>query len=175
MSHKKEDLLNTAEKLFYRHGFHAIGLKAIVQEAGVALMTLYNHFASKEELILEILTRREQAYFALLEQACTSETGSIEKRLAAGHLLWLKNSASNGCMFLRAKEEFGSDPNQSIVNKVYAHKENMLLFFQSKGLSSGEALQLSLLFEGSTSLAETIHFEDVEKAMLAMVNLVKVS
>lgn len=175
MSHKKEDLLNTAEKLFYRHGFHAIGLKAIVQEAGVALMTLYNHFASKEELILEILTRREQAYFALLEQTGASESGSIEKRLAAGHLLWLKNSASNGCMFLRAKEEFGSGPNQLIVDKVHSHKENLRLFFQSNGLSYEDALQLSLLFEGATSLAETTDFKEVEKAFMAMVQHFKVS
>ena len=40
MSTKKEDLLVAAEQLFYQHGFHAIGLKAIVQEADVALMTL---------------------------------------------------------------------------------------------------------------------------------------
>ncbi|WP_142829637.1 TetR/AcrR family transcriptional regulator [Planococcus soli] len=169
MSSKKEDLLVTAERLFYSHGFHAIGLKAIVQEAGVALMTLYNHFNSKEELILEILNRREQAYFDLLEQAKQNETGSIENRLAAGHLIWLKNSSSNGCMFLRAKEEFGNAPDQLIVQKVYSHKEKMLQFFQSNGLSPSVALQLSLLFEGATSLSETMDIEKIEYSLIPLV------
>lgn len=169
MSSKKEDLLVAAERLFYSHGFHAIGLKAIVQEAGIALMTLYNHFDSKEELILEILNRREQAYFDLLEQAKKSEKGSIEKRLAAGHLLWLKNNASNGCMFLRAKEEFGNAPDQLIVQRVYAHKESMIQFFRSNGLSSSAALQLSLLFEGATSLSETMNISKIEDSLMPLV------
>lgn len=174
MSSKKEALLITAERLFYSHGFHAIGLKAIVQEAGVALMTLYNHFDSKEELILEILDRREQTYLVFLEQAKNNEKGSIQKRLAVGHLQWLKNSASNGCMFLRAKEEFSNAPDQLIVQKVYSHKEKMLQFFQSCGLSPLTALQLSLLFEGATSLSETTEIEKIEDSFIPLVQDLKV-
>lgn len=175
MSSKKEDLLVAAEKLFYRHGFHAIGLKAIVQEAGIALMTLYNHFDSKEALILEILNRREQTYFDLLEQTVKTGSGSIEQELAAAHLTWLKNHASNGCMFLRAKEEFGSEESSIIVQTVKNHKENMLRFFQVHGLSYAEALRLSLLFEGSTALAETTSIQEVEDTLTALVNHLKVS
>ncbi len=29
-SQKKEDIINTAEKLFYQHSFHAIGVKNIL-------------------------------------------------------------------------------------------------------------------------------------------------
>ncbi|RNF38847.1 TetR/AcrR family transcriptional regulator [Planococcus salinus] len=169
MSTKKEDLLIAAERLFYRHGFHAIGLKAIVQEAGVALMTLYNHFNSKDELILSILTRREQAYFAYLEQATQESTGSVALRLASGHLRWLKDNSSNGCLFLRAKEEFTSEPDHPIVQKVTVHKENQKKFFQANGLTPTQAVQLSLLFEGSTSLAETTAMDDVENALVSMV------
>ncbi|WP_394119887.1 TetR/AcrR family transcriptional regulator [Planococcus donghaensis] len=169
MSTKKEDLLVAAEQLFYSHGFHAIGLKSIVQEADVALMTLYNHFGSKEELILEILNRRELAYFTYLETAQKEETGPLTKRLAVGHLLWLKKHAPNGCMFLRAKEEFGNSPDQLIVQKVYAHKEQLIHFFMASGLSHTKAIQLSLLFEGATSLAETIDSEEIERATMAMV------
>lgn len=174
MSSKKEDLLVAAERLFYSHGFHAIGLKAIVQEAGVALMTLYNHFSSKEELILEILNRREQGYFDLLEHAKRNENGSIENRLTAGHLMWLKKNSPNGCMFLRAKEEFGSAPDQLIVQKVYAHKEKLLQFFQSSGLSPLSALQLSLLFEGATSLSETTEVNKIKDSLIPLVQHLEV-
>ena len=31
MSKKKQDLLEVAERLFYQHGFHGVGLKQIIQ------------------------------------------------------------------------------------------------------------------------------------------------
>ena len=173
MSRKKEDLLIAAERLFYTHGFHAIGLKTIVQEAGVALMTLYNHFDSKEELILEILNRREKIYYTFLEMACNNEAGSIEKKLALGHLLWMKQNPSNGCMFLRAKEEFENDTGSLIVQKVQSHKENLLHFFESTGLSRSNSIQLSLLLEGSTSLAEIMNLTEIESALMSMVDYIK--
>lgn len=173
MSRKREDLLVHAEKLFYEHGFHAIGLKAIVQEAGVALMTLYNHFDSKEDLILEILNRREKMYFSMLKDAVRKEEGSIEHKLASGHMQWLKTSASNGCMFLRAKEEFSSTPDHPLVKSVYTHKEKMIQFFESNEMSRSDAVQLALLLEGSTSLAETLNVQEIEKTLYAMVENIK--
>lgn len=175
MSSKREDLLVTAERLFYTHGFHAIGLKAIVQEAGVALMTLYNHFASKEELILEILNRREQAYFDVLQKVIAEETGTVQEKLASAHLAWLKDTASNGCMFLRAKEEFSSDSDHPIVTSVNSHKENTIRFIQAYGLDRSEALKLSLLFEGTTSLAETTDIKEVEDVLKSFVDCIEVS
>ena len=169
MSTKKEDLLVAAEQLFYQHGFHAIGLKAIVQEAGVALMTLYNHFPSKDVLILEILTRRAQVYMEYLEQANQQTTGSAAERLASGHLLWLQHNASNGCMFLRAKEEFASEPDHPIVQFVMEHKESSKQMFLSNGLTPTEAIRLSLLFEGAVSLAEISPMNEVEDALMGMV------
>ncbi len=67
MSEKRKQLLTTAEHLFYENGFHHVGLKRIVSDSGVALMTLYNHFPSKEDLILEVLKSRETRYLSLLE------------------------------------------------------------------------------------------------------------
>lgn len=173
MSRKREDLLVHAEKLFYEHGFHAIGLKAIVQDAGVALMTLYNHFDSKEDLILEILNRREKMYFSMLKDAIRKEEGSIEQKLASGHIQWLKTSASNGCMFLRAKEEFSSTPDHPLVKSVYSHKEKMIQFFESNHMSRSAAVQLALILEGSTSLAETLNVQEIEKTLYAMVENIK--
>lgn len=72
-STKKEAILNAAEKLFYRHGFHATGVKSILTQAGVAPMTMYYHFQSKEDVIKEILVRREKLYFQLLEAKINKE------------------------------------------------------------------------------------------------------
>src|SRR5260370_5451467 len=55
---KRDQLLETAWQLFYRDGYHATGIDRILTKAGVAKMTLYKHFRSKEELILAVLEKR---------------------------------------------------------------------------------------------------------------------
>ena len=55
----RERLLAVAGDLFYRHGIRAVGVEAIAEAAGTNKMTLYRHFASKDELVAEYL--RESA------------------------------------------------------------------------------------------------------------------
>lgn len=157
LSKKRETLLTVAEKLFYEHGFHAIGLKQIITEADIAIMTLYNHFASKDELIVEVLKRREQQYMDYLHRFLTDDREDILLNLAKGHAQRLMDIQSRGCMFLRAKEEFAGDPTHPVVQTVNRHKENVMKFIEQldSSLTSQQILQFSLLLEGSTALAET--------------------
>jgi AcrR family transcriptional regulator len=55
----RERVLATAYELFSRHGTRAVGVDRIIEESGVAKMTLYRNFASTDELILAFLERRE--------------------------------------------------------------------------------------------------------------------
>ena len=61
-SDRREHLLDTALSLFGTEGFHATGIDKILASAGVAKMTLYNHFRSKDELILAALRRRDERF-----------------------------------------------------------------------------------------------------------------
>ena len=58
----RERILNTAYELFSRNGIRAIGISRIIEESGVAKMSLYNNFASKEELVLAFLELREERW-----------------------------------------------------------------------------------------------------------------
>src|SRR5215813_15576021 len=51
----RERILAVASDLFYRHGIRAIGVEAIAEAAETNKMTLYRHFASKDELVAEYL------------------------------------------------------------------------------------------------------------------------
>src|SRR5579883_3366226 len=51
----RERIVTTAEDLFHRHGIRAVGVEAIAEAAGTNKMTLYRHFASKDELVAEYL------------------------------------------------------------------------------------------------------------------------
>jgi hypothetical protein len=55
--------------LFLRHGFRAVGVDTIVAEAGVAKMTLYAHFPSKDDLIVAHLDRANEQFWEWLEGA----------------------------------------------------------------------------------------------------------
>src|SRR5438552_11387299 len=58
----RERILDAAYDLFSRHGVRAVGIDAIVERSGVARMTLYRHFASKDALVLAFLERREERW-----------------------------------------------------------------------------------------------------------------
>jgi AcrR family transcriptional regulator len=61
-SSARDRILETAYELFARHGIQAVGVDEIIQRAGVAKATFYNHFASKNDLVIEFLSLREQRW-----------------------------------------------------------------------------------------------------------------
>lgn len=58
----RDRLIETAYQLFARHGIQAVGVDEIIRRADVAKATFYNHFASKDDLVLEFLNLREQRW-----------------------------------------------------------------------------------------------------------------
>jgi AcrR family transcriptional regulator len=54
----KEKILNAAEHLFARDGFHNASLRIITEEAGVNLAAVNYHFNSKESLLHAVIERR---------------------------------------------------------------------------------------------------------------------
>src|SRR5579863_1082005 len=53
----REAIVDAAERLFLQHGFGAVSMDDLAEAAGVARRTLYNQFASKEEIFREMLLR----------------------------------------------------------------------------------------------------------------------
>ncbi|MGB1295227.1 MAG: TetR/AcrR family transcriptional regulator [Flavobacteriales bacterium] len=51
---KREKIFSTALDLFVEHGFHGTPTSKIAKEAGVANGTLFHHFKTKEDLIIEL-------------------------------------------------------------------------------------------------------------------------
>lgn len=104
---KRELLLDTAERLFYSDGFHATGIDRIVSEAGIARMTLYNHFDSKEALVEAVLARRYERFLADLRSAVdAAAAGEAVAALTDCHCHWLETASSRGCIVIRAIAEF---------------------------------------------------------------------
>src|SRR3954471_15662598 len=68
-SEARQRILETADRLFYQAGVRAVGIDRIIAEAGVAKMSLYKHFPSKDDLILAVLKHREQSVLEFFRSA----------------------------------------------------------------------------------------------------------
>lgn len=153
---KREAVLDTAEKLFYEEGFHATGIDRVVTEAGVARMTLYNHFPSKEILIESVLVRRYGRYLADLHDAIAARgQGSALEALAERHYEWLCSHSRNGCIVLKAIGEF-EQHQPAIAEHGRALKGELLALLIEAAATDGHddatAEQVLLLLEGANAL-----------------------
>jgi AcrR family transcriptional regulator len=53
----RERIVVAAQDMFHRHGIRGVGVDAIAEAAGTNKMTLYRHFGSKDDLVIECLSR----------------------------------------------------------------------------------------------------------------------
>jgi AcrR family transcriptional regulator len=107
----RERILDTAYELFSRHGIRAVGVDAIIQQSGVARMTLYRHFASKDALVLAFLERREQRWTLAWVEAEARRRGSApeDQLLAIFELFdeWFHRDDFEACSFINVLLEMG--------------------------------------------------------------------
>ncbi|WP_080848732.1 TetR/AcrR family transcriptional regulator [Cytobacillus gottheilii] len=172
-SSKKENLLDVAERLFYKHGFRGVGLKQIINEANVATMTLYNHFPSKDKLVEAVLKQREERYWSYLDMFIEKDTDSPFILAVEAHCHWLKEESHKGDMFLRAIEDYAGTDNE-IENIARGHKAKLLKYFQELAQRKGKendldlANQITLLLEGATSMTTIIGAEQATEYTIAI-------
>ena len=53
----RDAIVGAAERLFLKRGFGGVSMDELAEDAGVARRTLYNQFASKEDILREMLLR----------------------------------------------------------------------------------------------------------------------
>ncbi len=152
----RDRLLETAGALFYRHGFQAVGIDRILAESGVAKMTLYRHFASKDELIAGYLERADHEFWAWAETAMASALTPEARLLALFDALASHATGSEclGCPFQGAALAFPDLDHPAhrwaLRNKI-ALRDRLAELARQAGLrgTSSLAAQLLLLMDGS--------------------------
>lgn len=80
----RDRLLAAAARLFYAQGITATGIDAITAEAGVAKMSLYNNFSSKDELVRAYIDARHQDWLDLYEARARTAQPGRERVMAVG-------------------------------------------------------------------------------------------
>ena len=154
----KERLIQVGSNLFYRDGFHAVGLDNIIEAAGVTKTTFYNHFESKESLILEILEHHDRWWrddFTSKLRKYGGEDPADQLHAVFDVLEELLGSeVFNGCIFVNVSAEFPL-PHDPVHKAAAEHKRSMEMILRDLGLRAGAsdpvalAEQLSVIMEGA--------------------------
>jgi AcrR family transcriptional regulator len=154
----RDRILGTAYELFSRHGIRAVGIDRIISESGVAKMSLYRNFGSKDELVLAFLAEREQRWtrdWLQTEARRRGETGA-ERLLAIFDVFgeWFAQADFEGCSFINVLLEF-TEPDHPVRRASAAHLANIRgyvrEFAEEAGVADPDALagQWHILMKGS--------------------------
>jgi AcrR family transcriptional regulator len=123
----RDRILDTAKRLFYRDGLRATGIDRIVAESGVAKMSLYRHFPSKDDLIAAFLDWRHDHWTAWFTAAVDTRIARGEGLAAVADVLgeWFAQEDFRGCAFINAVAETGATDDPRHREQAVRHKRDL--------------------------------------------------
>ena len=154
-------ILTAASDLFYKEGVNKVGIDRIIAESGVAKMSLYNNFKSKDDLIAAYLEQFDQswtpAFQKKVEELADEPTDQL---LAIFDVLhgWFQKPDFRGCAFVNTSVEL-ANPDHPAAQIAAKHKQMTMAYIESlaeaAGLQNAESLafQIAILIEGAIALA----------------------
>jgi AcrR family transcriptional regulator len=154
----RERLVGAAGDLFYRDGFHAVGLDRLLDTVGVTKTTFYNHFESKEQLILEVLKHHDrwwrESFQQMLRDIGGDEPAGQLRAVPDALEALFRTDSFNGCIFVNVSVEFPL-PHDPIHQAAMEHKHMMEMILRDLALRARArdpvalAEQLSMIMEGA--------------------------
>jgi AcrR family transcriptional regulator len=148
----KDRILKTAGRLFYDHGYRAIGIDRIIAESDVAKASFYNHFPSKDDLIVAWISQAEHFGLAMEEAAVAGRSDPL-MALVETVVARARETSCRGCTFQVGAAEF-ADPDHPAHVSARRVKDATLVryaaYARQQGIGEAErvARQIFLLVEG---------------------------
>ncbi|MGB8389434.1 TetR/AcrR family transcriptional regulator [Mycobacterium sp.] len=136
----RERILTAAYDLFSRRGIRAVGTDEVIERAGVAKATLYRHFATKNDLVLAVLQRREEIWtHGLIEEQSRQRGDTPEEQLLAIfdvlHDWFQLRDGYEGCSFINVLLELGA--NHPAGQASIAHIDRVRDIVRHRALAAG--------------------------------------
>ncbi len=127
----KQHIIETASDLFYRKGYNLTGVNEIIKEAGIAKATLYNHFASKEDICLAYLKFRNDTFIKDIKAFVNDAQKGKDQLYALFHFLvtFFDQKDFNGCWCLNTVAEIPNE-NEKIRKEIQKQKEEFIHFIK---------------------------------------------
>ena len=156
-----EKILDAATRLFADEGIRATGIDRVIAEAGVAPMTVYRHFAGKDDLVTATLERwserwlgwlRHEAWLAGADPAARLEAlwDALEK--------WFADEGVRGSYVANVAIELRARPGHPAQAVVAAHRAALRrllrdLLTADAPPPAAAVLQLQMLIDGAVAAA----------------------
>lgn len=171
-------LVATAVELFYRHGFNAVGIDRVIDEAGVTKTTFYKHFKSKNDLMVAAVEMRD-AWEQEAWQRAAQTLGGDDARARLSALfdvldVWFNDADFGGCMFLNVASEF-PNPHDPVHRAAASHKVATWEMVRDLAAEAGDAEpevfadRYMLLFEGALVLRQVYARNDAARSARPLV------
>jgi AcrR family transcriptional regulator len=136
----RERLLTAAYELFSHRGVQAVGIDAIIERSGVARQTMYRHFASKQELVLAFLERREQVWTKdWLQNEVRRRASDPQGQLLAIFDVfdgWFRSADFEGCSFINVMLEH-PDPSDAVHRAAASYLAGIRHFVEDLARRAG--------------------------------------
>ncbi|WP_028748853.1 TetR/AcrR family transcriptional regulator [Rhizobium mesoamericanum] len=157
----RETVINVASRLFREHGFDGIGLKDLMQGAGLTQGGFYKQFDSKEDLAalasrraMESTTRR---WSSVAASSPDPLQGVIDLYLSAGH----RGETADGCPLVALGSDAArqsEDIREPFQDGIKAHLEVLeeLLPTAEHEEASSKAMSLLALMVGAVTLSRIV-------------------
>ena len=103
----RQKLVDTAGRLFYSQGYQATGINQIIEEADVCKASFYNHFPTKEDLLVAWLERNHNEATARVRSLLAQplEPTDLVSEIFRFHEEQLSATAFRGCPFMNCLAE----------------------------------------------------------------------
>lgn len=171
--HKDETrrhILDVASAQFRESGIAAVGLAGIMSEAGLTNGAFYSHFASKEDLVREVLmdalNRREERHRANLENGVALET-VIRDYLSTRH----RDRAATGCPTAALVGEIARHP--KATRDAFTGKVSDIITLMAEQIRQGsaqerrrKAITIHATMVGALQLARAVNDRDLSEEIL---------
>jgi AcrR family transcriptional regulator len=175
----RERILGTARDLIYAEGARAVGVDRIVAESGVAKMSLYRWFPSKDELIVAVLNEERERILKAWDENMARTPGEPLKQLRAQFsslAAAIQRPSYRGCIFLNAAMAF-ADPEHPARAVVMDFKAEIVRRFTALATATGArhpkvfAEQLCLLIDGAHASGQALGKEGHSAQLQATVEV----
>ena len=152
----RDRIVDTAQDLFHRHGIRGVGVDAIAEAAGTNKMTLYRHFRSKDDLIIEYLNYKGKKSDEIWSEIAAENPGDPVGQLRSFIHVVARYIAEDerGCDLANAATELSEadHPARRVIEEFKARQRARLVdLCRAAGAAPAEVLAdtLALLIEGA--------------------------
>lgn len=160
----RDKVFQVAADLFYRKGIRAVGVEEIVKKAGVAKISLYRNFESKDDLVVAYLENRNTDFWRQWDETFARYEGDPRAQLEAIMTYLARRTRQQGyrgCPFINYCAEFPdrTHPGHRVAEANKSEwRRQFIKIAEALGAPRPKRLadSLLLLVEGAYAISQTL-------------------